>query len=304
MYLSEAIEQFLEYSEIEKNLSVKTIENYQHYLNRLYEFLGDVPVGEITEKDIRKWRLWLNRLETDVNKPISASTQKYHLIALRNLLKYLAKIDVTTVSSDKIELGKASRPTIEFLSPQEIAKLVQAPSQNKLSDHRDRAILHLLYSSGLRVSELCGLDRDSIDFGRKQFTVRGKGSKDRPVFINDVAISMVQTYLEQRTDSLPPLFLQHSRFTTERRDGDFRRLTSRSIQRMVAHYALLCGITKHVTPHTLRHSYATALLNNGADLRSVQALLGHSDISTTQIYTHVTDSGLKKIYEQNQPEIK
>ncbi|HIA92343.1 TPA: site-specific tyrosine recombinase XerD [Candidatus Saccharibacteria bacterium] len=301
MYLSEAIDKFLEYSEIERNLSLKTIENYQHYLNRLYEFAGDIPVADLDEKTIRKWRMWLNRIETQTGDNIAKSTQKYHLIALRNFLRYLSSIDVKVISSDKIDLGKTKRPSIEFLSSDEIEKILSMPDQSTISGARDYAILCVLYSSGLRVSELVGLNKDSLDIDSKKFSVRGKGSKDRLVFINDRAVNAVTRYYDQRTDNLEPAFLQHSNYASVTRDGDFRRLTPRSIQRMIKKYSSLAGIKKHVTTHTLRHSYATTLLENGADIRSVQTLLGHSDISTTQIYTHVTDRGLEKAYENYQP---
>ena len=302
MYLSEAIDNFLEYAEIERNLSLKTIENYQHYLNRLYEFVGDIDVKDLSDKDVRKWRLWLNRIESQSGEPISKATQKYHLIALRNFLKYLQSINVDVISSDKVELGKSKRPSVEFLTESELEKILSQPDRTTLTGVRDYAVLSMLYSSGLRVSELAGLNKTTVNLESMKFTVRGKGSKDRLIFINERTKNAILDYYNRREDNLEPVFIQHSNYASVTRDGDYRRLTPRSIQRMVKKYASLAGVKKNVTPHTLRHSYATTLLNNGADIRNVQTLLGHSDISTTQIYTHVTDQGLEKIYRNYQPD--
>ena len=298
MYLSDAIHQYLEYMEIEQNRSLNTIENYRHYLFRLMEFTDDVEVETIDEKALRKWRIWLNRFESEYGEELSKITQTYHLIALRNFLKFLAKINVQALASDKVELPRVVRKQVSYLLPEEMDKLFGAINASSESGLRDRAILELLYSSGLRVSELAGLNKDSINLKRREFSVRGKGQKDRPVFITDDASLHIQNYLEARTDTLVPLFIQYSRYSEPARDGDFRRLTPRSIQRIVAKYARLAGITKKVSPHTLRHSFATTLLSNGADLRSVQMMLGHSNIATTQIYTHLTDRQLKNVHNQ------
>lgn len=287
---------FLEYLEIEQNRSQKTIANYDHYLTRLLDFAGDITVKDIDAEMIRRWRLWLNRLGTNTSDELQKTTQNYHLIALRSFLKYCAKRDINALTADKIELARTVRKQVTFLNPEELARMFEEPDLSKLSGLRDRAILELLFSSGLRVSELVGLDRDHINLKRREFMVRGKGQKDRPIFISPAAAEWIQKYLDERADNTKPLFVRYSGSKQVDLTGNFHRLTARSVQRLVARYALLAGITKHVSPHTLRHSFATDLLMNGADLRSVQALLGHSNISTTQIYTHVTDPHLKSVH--------
>lgn len=299
MLFSKAKTDFLEYLEIEQNRSQNTIKNYDHYLVRLLDFAGDdITIADITPELIRKWRLWLNRLGTDVSDELQKSTSNYHLIALRGFLRFCAKRNIEALPADKIELARVVRKQVTFLNEDELARLFAQPDTTKLTGLRDRAILELLFSSGLRVSELVGLDRDHINLKRREFMVRGKGQKDRPIFISEDAAKWLQLYLDKRTDNTRPLFARYSGRKTIDRSGNFHRLTARSVQRLVSHYALLAGITKHVSPHTLRHSFATDLLMNGADLRSVQAMLGHSNISTTQIYTHVTDPHLRKIHEQ------
>ena len=289
---------FLEYLEIEQNRSQKTIENYDHYLTRLIDFAGDIKVSDIDQEMVRKWRLWLNRLGTNTSDELDKATQNYHLIALRSFLKYCAKRDINALAPDKIELARTKRKQVTFLNPEELERLFAQPDLSKLQGVRDRAILELLFSSGLRVSELVGLDKDHINLKRREFMVRGKGQKDRPIFISEDAAHWIAQYLDKRQDTVKPLFIRYSGRKTIDRSGNYHRLTARSIQRMVKRYALLAGITKHVSPHTLRHSFATDLLMNGADLRSVQALLGHSNIATTQIYTHVTDPHLKSVHEK------
>lgn len=298
MLFTKAKVDFLEYLEIEQNRSQKTIRNYDHYLTRLSDFAGDIQVSEIDPEMIRKWRLWLNRLGTNVSDELQKNTQNYHLIALRSFLKYCAKRDVAALTADKIELARVVRKQVTFLTPEELERLFAEPDTSTLAGSRDRAILELLFSSGLRVSELVGLDREHINLKRREFMVRGKGQKDRPIFISPDAAEWIQAYLDKRQDTVKPLFVRYSGRKTVDTSGNYHRLTARSVQRMVAKYALLAGITKHVSPHTLRHSFATDLLMNGADLRSVQALLGHSNISTTQIYTHVTDPHLKDVHQK------
>ncbi len=298
MLFAKAKTDFLEYLEIEQNRSQKTIANYDHYLTRLIDFAGDIQVSEIDSELIRKWRLWLNRLGTNTSDELQKTTQNYHLIALRSFLKFCAKRDISSLAPDKIELAKTVRKQVTFLNQDELTRLFNQPALDKLSGLRDRAILELLFSSGLRVSELTNLDREHINLKRLEFMVRGKGQKDRPIFISPIAAEWIQKYLDQRTDTSNPLFIRYSGRKAVDLSGNFQRLTPRSVQRMVARYALLAGITKHVSPHTLRHSFATDLLMNGADLRSVQAMLGHSNIATTQIYTHVTDPHLKSIHKR------
>jgi len=298
---------FLEYLEIEQGRSNKTLANYDHYLTRLADYAGDeLKVADIDAELIRKWRLWLNRLGTNTSDELQKSTSNYHLIALRSFLKFCAKRDIATLPADKVELAKTQRKQVTFLNEDELARLFSQPDLDKMNGLRDRAILELLFSSGLRVSELVGLDKDHINLKRREFMVRGKGQKDRPIFISPQAADWVQAYLDRRSSeasshsgaNAKPLFVRYSGSKKVDLSGNFHRLTARSIQRMVARYALLAGITKHVSPHTLRHSFATDLLMNGADLRSVQAMLGHSNIATTQIYTHVTDPHLKSVHEK------
>lgn len=299
MYLSELIIDFLEHLEVERGRSQKTAENYHLYLQRLVEFAGDVEVNKINAEMVRKWRLWLNRYKNDNDDDLATITQGYHLIALRSFLTYCAKRNIETLEPTKIELPKINRKQVTFLDRDEIKRLVDAIDASNEVGLRDKAIIELLLSSGLRVSELASLNRDHVNTKRREFMVRGKGQKDRPVFISEQAAQNVANYLERRADSLPPLFISYSgRSGSQDNSGDFKRLTSRSIQRIVQKYAKLAGITKHVSPHTMRHSFATDLLMNGADLRSVQSMLGHSNIATTQVYTHVTDQHLKEVHEK------
>ena len=292
------IDDFLEHLEVEKGRSKKTIENYRLYLYRFYEIcteiLGkdDIKPSEIDPELLRKYRLKLNRYTNDVrDEGLSALTQAYHLIALRGFLKYLTRRNIKTLDPSRVDLD-------------EVEDLLNAIPTDTESGLRDRAIVELLFSGGLRVSELISLNRDSINLDRREFIVRGKGKKDRPIFISEAAASATKDYLAVRSDSLPALFLNNSHnLNAVDTSGNFRRLTPRSVQRIIDHYAKAAGITKHVTPHTLRHSFATDLLMNGADLRSVQAMLGHANISTTQIYTHVTDPHLREIHEKFHSEL-
>lgn len=299
MYISELVLDYIEHLEVEGGRSAKTAENYKLYIERFIEFTGDIPVGKITPEVVRKYRLWLNRYKNNNSEELALITQSYHLIALRGFLSYLSKRDITSLTPEKIELPKISRKQVTFLHYDEIERLVsQIPSDGSEIHLRDRAIIELLFSSGLRVSELVNLNRDHINIKRREFMVRGKGSKDRPVFISQKAASYVAEYLKTRVDNLPPLFLSYSHNQDTTNSGDYRRLSTRSVQRIINRYTRLAGITKHVTPHTMRHSFATNLLMNGADIRSVQRMLGHSNISTTQVYTHVTDEHLREVYER------
>ena len=300
MFISEALTDFLEHLEVEGGRSPKTIANYQLYLERFIDFAGDITVDKITSEVIRRYRLWLNRYKNETtNEELSLITQSYHLIALRGFLTYLSRRNITSLAADKIILPKTARKQVTFLQYDEVVRMINQIPTDTEAGLRDRAIVELLFSSGLRVSELVNLNRDHINLSRREFMVRGKGQKDRPVFISKSAAEHVSSYLDARTDSLPALFLSYSRRNAAPNlSGDYRRLSARSIQRMISQYAQLAGITKHVSPHTMRHSFATDLLMNGADLRSVQSLLGHSNISTTQVYTHVTDQHLKDIHER------
>lgn len=297
-YLSELIVDFLEYLEIEQNRSQHTIRNYHLYLNRLVEFWGDEPINTLTADTVRKYRLWLNRLEGKDGENLGVATRNYHLIALRHMLKYCAKVDIEAIPPAKIELASSVRKEVTFLNQEELKRLFEQPDTNELGGLRDLAILELLYSTGLRVSELTRLNTDHVNLELGEFTVRGKRQKDRPVFITDEAKKTIQAYLEKRTDNNPPLFIRLGGTKKVDTSGDLLRLTPRSIQRIIQKYALAAGITKHVSPHTLRHSFATNLLMNGADLRSVQSLLGHSNIATTQVYTHITDPHLKSVHKK------
>ena len=300
MFISEALTDFLEHLEVEGGRSPKTIANYQLYLERFIDFAGDITVDKITSEVIRRYRLWLNRYKNETtNEELSLITQSYPLIALRGFLTYLSRRNITSLAADKIILPKTARKQVTFLQYDEVVRMINQIPTDTEAGLRDRAIIELLFSSGLRVSELVNLNRDHINLSRREFMVRGKGQKDRPVFISKNAAEHVSSYLDARTDSLPALLLSYSRRNAAPNlSGDYRRLSARSIQRMISQYARLAGITKHVSPHTMRHSFATDLLMNGADLRSVQSLLGHSNISTTQVYTHVTDQHLKDIHER------
>ena len=297
--MSELIIDFIEYLEVERGRAPRTSESYRRYLERFVEFAGDVEVDTITSELVRKYRLWLNRVENAKGGELATITQAYHLIALRGFLNYLSKRDIESLAPNKIDLPKVHRKQVTFLHFEEVERMLDAVPDDDAPQHlRDKAILELLFSSGLRVSELCNLDRDHVNLKRREFMVRGKGQKDRPVFVSNAAARAIEAYLAVRTDTLPALFLNYSRNNIANTSGDYRRLLPRSIQRVVAKYAKLAGVTKHVSPHTMRHSFATDLLMNGADIRSVQRMLGHSNISTTQVYTHVTDAHLKEVYER------
>lgn len=298
MDIAELLMDYAEHLEVERGRSAKTAENYIHYLERFIEFTGNIHVAKITPELVRKFRLWLNRYESDNGDELALITQSYHLIALRGFLRYLSRRDIPSLSPEKVDLPKVARRQVTFLHYDEVVRLLDAIPTDTEAGLRDRAIVELLFSSGLRVSELTNLNRDHVNTVRREFMVRGKGQKDRPVFISSTAAEKVTDYLSARIDNLPPLFLSYSRNNTTSTSGDYRRLSDRSVQRMITQYSKLAGITKHVSPHTLRHSFATDLLMNGADIRSVQSMLGHSNISTTQVYTHVTDSHLRDIHER------
>lgn len=303
--ISDLKRQFLEYIEIEKGRSLKTVENYDRYLSRFITFSKAKSATDITDNTIREFRLWLNRQQTRAEKGASLSTlkkktQNYYLIALRAFLKYIAKMGIKSCPPERIELAKTPERSLDLITSDELERLLTSPDTSNIKGLRDRAIMELLFSTGLRVSELCSLPRE-INLRLDEFSVRGKGEKVRVVFLSDEAKKWLKTYLDKRTDMDDALFVKllgEKGGATSADKSDSLRLTSRSIERIVKHYAIKAGITKKVTPHVIRHSFATDLLRNGADLRSVQMLLGHANIGTTQIYTHVTDSELRRVHKQ------
>ncbi|MFA6463743.1 MAG: site-specific tyrosine recombinase/integron integrase [Candidatus Paceibacterota bacterium] len=291
---------FLEHIEIEKGRSVKTVENYDHYLTVFFEYAKIKKPEEITSELMREFRLWLNRRSTGNNKAtgetLKRRTQNYYLIALRAFLKFLAKKEIKSLAADQIELAKVPERSLDLITREELKRLIDAPSFDKDPEKmaRGKAILELLFSTGLRVSELCSLNRD-LDLTRDEFSIRGKGGKVRVVFLSDEAKSRLKNYLKIRKDLDDALFVKIS---NERAKSEAEGLTRRSIERIVKAYAIQAGISKKVTPHVIRHCFATDLLQNGADLRSVQMLLGHANIATTQIYTHITDKHLHDIHKK------
>ena len=312
--MSQYINEFLEYCEIGKNQSRRTLANYNHYLSRFDQFSqsqGARHPKNIDQELVRRYRLYLNRLGgDDGQKKLKLISQNYHLIALRAFLKYLTKMDVPTMAPEKIELPKNPGRQVEFLEPEELGRLFAAAKNepDELLRLRDLAILETLFSTGLRVSELAGLRRETVNVERGEFTVRGKGSKLRVVFLSPEAAASIKKYLARRRDNNQALFVSHSTVGNtvdleidsqgNIESGKPQGLTPRSIQRVIKKYCRAAGIIKKVSPHTLRHSFATDLLRNGADIRSVQAMLGHSSITTTQIYTHITNEGLRDIHRK------
>lgn len=295
MNVEDGKRQFLEYTEIERGRAVKTIQNYDHYLSRFFKQMNITTTDAISEPVVRDFRLWLNRQPGTNRDAMKRRTQNYYLIALRSFLKYLRKQGITSLSPERIELAKVPERHIDLISPVELDRLIGGADAVDERGLRDRAILELLFSTGLRVSELCSLNTD-LDISRDSFPIRGKGEKVRVVFLSDTAKNAIRAYLKKRTDLEEALFVNVplKRGSTAARS----RLTPRSIEMLMKTYAAKAGITKKVTPHVLRHSFATDLLNNGADIRSVQQLLGHASISTTQIYTHVTDTHLQEVHKK------
>jgi site-specific recombinase XerD len=332
-------QEFLEYLEIEKGRSLKTVENYDRYLIRFFTQSEAKSPSDITDDTVRQYRLWLNRQSSFNHNParsglraaspnfaeaskgtqgstsgkragsknsndnLKKNTQNYHLIALRVFLKYLARRSVPSLPPEKIELAKTAGRDLDLITDVELKRLIDMPNKEKIgagkNDQvkilRDKAMLELFFSTGLRVSELCSLDRDTINLSRDEFSIRGKGEKVRLVFLSDKARDAIKEYLAKRKDMDEALFISLSEINKTKGSD---RLTPRSVERIIKKYAIKAGITKKVTPHTLRHSFATDLLQNGADIRSVQMMLGHSSVSTTQIYTHVTDKHLRDIHKK------
>lgn len=335
MSINDLKTQFLEYLEIERSRSQKTIENYDHYLSRFLAWAKIKDAGEITDELVRNYRIFLNRLKDRDGKSLKKATQSYYIIAIRSFLKYLTKRDIKTLAAEKVEIGKNPTREIEFLEEEEVERLLGAAEGDSFKALRDRAILELLFSAGLRVSELVSIDRERLNFKSGELSVRGKGDKIRVVFISATAKKALESYLDKRTDIDPALFVRDVKaqekfekkdaeagrdlskkgqtqglslqnrkknigadfMSARKRDADNLRLTPRSIQRIVKYYATKAGIVKNVHPHTLRHSFATDLLINGADIRSVQAMLGHSSITTTQVYTHITNKQLREVHQ-------
>lgn len=297
--LDKLLKDYLEYLEIEQGRSPRTVRNYEFYLKRFSKWVGKIGPRDITPEVLRRYRLWLNRsIEGRDEENLKKSTQNYHLIALRSFLKYLSKRDIASLPPEKVELAKQSQRSVEFLETDELERMLVLPM--KLGDSmialRDQAILECLFATGLRVSELSNLHIDQINTKKREFTVRGKGDKPRIVFLSEPAAEAIDRYFKKRKDTSPFAFVSHDRAKNGREEAG--PLTPRSIERTVARYAREAGISKKITPHTLRHTFATDLLRSGADIRSVQAMLGHASITTTQIYTHVTDPQLKKIHEK------
>ncbi len=311
--------QFLEYLEIEKGAALRTIENYEHDMTRFFEFAKISNASEITDDLVREFRLWLNRQSVrpvhGVSATISKKTQNHYLTALRVFLKFLAKRGIASLATDRIELAKIPERTIDLITPAELTRLLNAPEGNDIKSLRDKAILETLFSTGLRVSELCSLPRD-ISINSEELSIRGKGGKVRVVFISERARTALKKYLDARKDLEEGLFIRLENYLSKKDKEEkeqkiqkkytgkkFGNLDRHSIEHIVRRYAVKAGISKKVTPHVIRHCFATDLLSNGADIRSVQIMLGHSNISTTQIYTHITDKALrethKKFHSQN-----
>lgn len=301
--LRELTREFLEYLEIEKGRSLHTVRNYEHYLDRFLVYAKIDDPKKVTEGVVREYRLWLNRQpgvrvgrQTDTLK---RKTQNYYLIALRAFLKYLRKRNIESLNPERIELAKVPERHIDLISPAELDRLMKGPDLTTERGLRDKAILELLFSTGLRVSELCSLSIEDVDLSRDEFSIRGKGDKIRVVFVSDAAKDSIRAYLKARKDMDDAMFIQYGKNQKNAKtDNKDLRLTPRSVQRIIKQYATIAGITRKVTPHVMRHSFATDLLSNGADLRSVQALLGHANIATTQVYTHVTDKHLRDVHKK------
>jgi site-specific recombinase XerD len=301
MTLELLITEFLEYLEIQKGCSRLTIREYRHYLQRFHNWLTGnsfaLKPEEINLELVRRYRLYLAHLPARDGLPLKRVTQSYHIVALRAFLRYLlVQRDIPTLSPDKVELPKQSSRSIAFLNPEQMERLLSSPQLSNIIGLRDRTILETLFSTGLRVSELVGLNRDQVDLERKEFGVKGKGNKLRVVFLSDTAAQWIERYLQARKDNFKPLFIRHSGKVDIQKSGEKMRLTVRSIQNIVAKHAKRAGLPIEATPHTLRHSFATDLLISGADIRSVQEMLGHESIRTTQVYTHVTNRHLKEVH--------
>lgn len=301
--LNQYVEEFMDYLEIERNCSPLTQRNYKHYLKRFIKWLMSLDknynLKRLDISTISKYRIYLSRMHSKLNVPLSRATQAYHVIALRSFLKFLIKKDVKTLSPEKIELPKTESKSLKFLTTEQVERLLNSPGISSLMQLRDKAILETLFSTGLRVSELVKLNRESIDFDRLEFGVIGKGGRPRVVFLSKRAAKWLKKYLEKREGDWTPLFIHIGGKKDETNQGEKMRLTARSVQRIVKKYVDKAKLPIKITPHGLRHSYATDLLMGGADIRSVQEMLGHKNIATTQIYTHITNQQLRKIHQKH-----
>lgn len=298
MTLSKLVTDFLEYLELERNVSQRTIRNYHYYLKRFLNFAGDIDPSKIDLGLTRKYRLHLARYsDPKTKRPLKRKTQNFFMIALRAFLRYLARLDINSLSAEKVELGEVEPSPLKILDEEGLERLLSAPDPSTKDGLRDKTILELLFSTGLRVSELASLNCDQINLQRREFGVIGKGGKERVVFLSDSAAHWLNKYLSSRKDLFKPLFIRFQGRVDPTDNGEKMRLTPRSIERIVEKYVKRAGLSVKATPHTLRHSFATDLLINGADIRSVQEMLGHSNISTTQIYTHVTNKHLKDVHK-------
>jgi len=296
------VSEFLEYLEIERNLSPLTIRDYRHYLENFLAWLAaNSPIAspeELTADVVRKYRVYLAHYNSpNGNLPIQKVTQNYYVIALRSFLKYLIRKDLKVVSPDKIDLPKVDSRSLKFLDREQLERLLAQPNTTKERGIRDKTLMELLFSTGLRVSEICKLNKDQINLERREFGIIGKGQRPRVVFISDRAALWLERYITERTDSSPALFIRYSGNAEITQNPEQLRLTPRSVQRMIEKYVRKARLPVKATPHVLRHSFATDLLLNGADLRSVQELLGHKNVATTQIYTHVTNSRLRDVHK-------
>lgn len=298
-----ALLDFLESLEVEKNLSNLTIRNYGHYLRRFNDWFagrGHKDLKDLNQDNLRKYRLFLARHTDDIGRTLSKKTQGYHIIALRSWFKWLVKQDIDVLHPEKIELPKGESTPMKFVSAEKIEDLMAVPDVSKPQGLRDRAILEVLFSTGLRVSELVSLNRDQIDLKRREFGVIGKGRRPRVVFLSDRAADWLEKWLDTREDDWKPVFI---RFSGKKEplygDGEDMRLTTRSVQRLVDKCSRRAHLPIKLSPHGIRHSFATDLLSSGAGLRDVQEMLGHKNIATTQIYTHVTRPQLRKVHEKH-----
>ncbi len=305
MNLRNLITEFLENLQLERNVSPLTLRNYQHYLNRFTLWLDQASPtllndpAKINADCIRRYRIFLSRLQDEQGLTLKRITQNYHLIALRAFLRYLVKKDIAALAPEKIDLGKAESRSLNFLNREQLFRLLNQPDTTTAQGLRDKAMLELLFSTGLRVSELVKLNRDKIDFKSREIGIIGKGNRPRVVFISDAAANWLQQYLKYREDKYKPLFVRYSGKKSREGQGEEGiRLSARSVQRAVEKYVRQAKLPIKITPHGIRHSFATDLLTAGADLRAIQEMLGHKNISTTQIYTHVTNPQLKEIHKK------